>query len=273
MRVSILIPTYRDIRALELILDALKLQTYQDFEVIVAEDDNSEELKDFIQGYKSKYTIAHVSHENQGNRKAIIMNKALKESRGEYIIFIDGDTIPYSTFIESHVALAKKRVVLCGRRVNLGDSVSALLRDGEIGAEELEKHYLKYYRLIKDDNSRHYEQGLYFKANGIVQRVLRKLNKNVHIVASNFSCFREDIFAVNGFDEDLPNAPHRDDTDLEWRMVSLGCRLVSVKYCANMFHLNHSRNDRKEEEEENMKIILKKQEQKEFVAKNGIIKS
>ena len=273
MRVSLLVPTYRDIRALELILNALKLQTYQDFEVIVAEDDNSEELKDFIKGYKSQYPIFHVFHENLGNRKAIIMNKALKESNGEYIIFIDGDTIPYTTFIESHVALAKKRVVLCGRRVNLGNRVSTLLREGKIEADELEKHYLRYYRLIKNDNSRHYEQGLYFKANGTVQRMLMNLNKNVHIVASNFSCFREDIFAVNGFDEDLPYAPHRDDTDLEWRMVGLGCGLLSVKYCANMFHLNHSRNDRKVEESENMRLILEKQERKEFIAKNGIIKS
>jgi len=272
MRVSVLIPTYKDIRALELILDALKLQTYQNFEVIVAEDDNSNELKDFLKEYKSKYSIYHLFHENLGNRKAIIMNKALKESRGEYIVFIDGDTIPYRTFVESHVALAKKRVVLCGRRVNLGDKVSTLLREGKISAYELERHYLKYYRLIKDDNSRHYEQGLYFKANGIVQKILMKLNKNVHIVASNFSCFREDIFAVNGFDEDLPNAPHRDDTDLEWRMVGIGCKLVSVKYCANMFHLNHSRNDRRDEEEENMRLIRKKQQQKEFVAKNGIMK-
>jgi len=43
-------------------------------------------------------------------------------------------------------------------------------------------------------------------------------------------------------------------------------------YCANMFHLNHSRNDRKVEEEENMKIIRVNQRNKTFIIKNGIIK-
>ena len=53
MKVSVIVPTYKDTQALELILDALKLQTYKDFEVIVAEDDDSDEVKVFLEKYKS----------------------------------------------------------------------------------------------------------------------------------------------------------------------------------------------------------------------------
>lgn len=270
MRVSLLIPTYKDIVALELILESLEKQTYYNFEVVVAEDDNSAEVRQFLKNYQSSLEIKHVFHENLGNRKAIIMNRGLEIASGEYIIFIDGDTISYTTFIESHVTLASKKVVLCGRRVNLGDKVSKALRERKITAYELENNYLKFYDLIKKDNARHYEQGLYFKANGFLQQLLMKLNKNVHIVASNFSAFKEDIFTVNGFDEALPYAPHRDDTDMEWRMIGIGCEMRSAKYCANMFHLNHGRNNRNEEEEENMKIILEKKKNKEYIAKRGI---
>jgi len=271
MKVSILIPTYKDPIALMLILEALEQQTYSNFEIIIAEDDNSLDIEAIKREFLS-LDIKHISHENKGNRKAIIMNRALEKVGGDYIIFIDGDTIPFSRFIESHVDLAEDKTVLCGRRVNLGDKVSTALRESRIKSYFLEKNYLRNFFYLKKDNVRHYEQGFYFKANGIVNQLLSKFNNNIHIVASNFSCFKKDIFEVNGFNEDLPYAPHRDDTDLEWRMKGIGCKMKSAKYCANMFHLNHSRNDRKVEEEENMKIIRVNQRNKTFIIKNGIIK-
>ncbi|HIM75466.1 MAG TPA: glycosyltransferase, partial [Campylobacterales bacterium] len=125
MKVSIIIPTYNDNQALTLILDALQLQTYKDFEIIVAEDNNSFETKELLEKYISLYMITHISHENMGNRKAIIMNRALEVANGKYIICIDGDTIPFSTFIEHHVSLSGENTILCGRRVNLGTKVSS----------------------------------------------------------------------------------------------------------------------------------------------------
>lgn len=272
MKVSVIVPTYKDTQALELILDALKLQTYKDFEVIVAEDDDCDEVKVFLEKYKSDYILKHISHENLGNRKAIIMNKALLIAESEYIIFIDGDTIPYSTFVDSHVKLSEKKSVLCGRRVNLGDKVSKELRDHTIDAFDIEKKYVRYYSYLDDDNIRHYEQGLMFQPNSILQKTLAKLNKNIHILASNYSCYKEAIFTVNGFDENLPYAPNRDDTDLEWRLVQAGYKLKSCKYCANLLHLNHPRTDREEEEKVNMEIIRKKQHDGEYITKNGIYK-
>ena len=271
MKVSLLVPTYKDTVALELILEALEKQTYKDFEVIVAEDDNSLDIKAIKKRFLS-LDIKHVYHENKGNRKAIIMNRALEKVGGDYIIFIDGDTIPFSTFVESHVDLAEPKTVLCGRRVNLGDNISKILRESNIKSYFLEKNYLRNFFYLKKDRTRHYEQGLYLKANGIVNQFLSKLNNNIHILASNFSCFKKDIFEVNGFNEDLPYAPNRDDTDLEWRMIGMGCKMKSAKYCANMFHLNHTRNDRRSEEDENMKIIRVNQKNKIYTVKNGIFK-
>jgi glycosyltransferase involved in cell wall biosynthesis len=272
MFVSIIIPTYKDIQALELILDALKLQTYKKFEVIVAEDDDSQEVQKFLADYDAEYKIKHLGHEDNGNRKAIIMNKALLVADGTYVIFIDGDTIPYSDFVESHVKLSEKNAVLCGRRVNLGDKVSKDLREKKTRALEIEKKYLGYYGYLHDDNIRHYEQGFSFRANSLIQKIMGKLNKNVHILASNYSCYKEAIYAVNGFDEDLPFAPNRDDTDLEWRLISAGYKMKSCKYCANLLHLNHPRTDRKEEGLVNMEIIEQKQQNNEYIVKNGIIK-
>ena len=156
--------------------------------------------------------------------------------------------------------------------MNLGDKVSSDLRAKKIGAYELEKNFLKYYSYIKNDNSRHYEQGMRFAPKSFIYKIFSGLNRNVHILASNFSCFTSDIYAVNGFDEGLPYAPNRDDTDLEWRMIASGCQLKSCKYCANLFHLNHPRNDRKEEGKVNMKLIQEKQKNNAYICTNGINK-
>lgn len=270
MKVSLIIPTYKDTVALKLILDALEFQTYKNFEILIAEDDDSIETKLLLKNYKSSYEITHYSHENIGNRKPKAVNNCIVLSKGDYIILIDGDTIPFTTFIEYHVLLAEQRKALCGRRVNLGDKVSADLRNNIVTAFNLEKNYLINYLYLNKDNIRHYEQGFSFHPYSKIYNFLAKNNKNVHIVASNFSCFKSDILEVNGIDESLPFAPSRDDTDLEWRLEAIGVKMKSIKYCANLFHLNHERIDRKNEDEKNRLIIKQKQEKNEYKARKGI---
>jgi len=271
MLVSLILPTYKDIVALRLILDALELQTYKKFELLVVEDDDAQATKDFLHSYNSDFTIKHFFHADEGNRKAIIINKALPSVMGEYIIFIDGDTIPYSTFIESHVALSEKKTVLCGRRVNLGEQVSKDFREQKVIPYAIERHYLQSFSYLKQSKTRHYEQGLRLKPTSLLYKVLQRFDKNVHILGSNFSCFREDLFAINGFDEDIVGGS-KDDVDLEWRFLRSGCRLKSCKFCANLFHLNHTRASRKEEEAIAKKMMQKNQEANKFICSNGIEK-
>lgn len=271
LKVSIIVPTYKDIVALKLILDALQYQTYTNFEIIIAEDNDSNEVDNFLKNYQSKYPIKHFTHEDYGNRKAIIINKVLPYAHGDYIIFIDGDVIPYSTFIESHVLLSEFKVILCGRRVNLGDKVSRDLRDSKISAFELEKTFFRKYNYLHNDNIRHYEQGIRFSPNSFFYKFLNKQNKKLHILGSNFSCFKEDIFNINGFDEDIVGGS-KDDVDLEWRFIMSGCKLKSCQYCANLFHLNHSRTSRINEEQIAKEQMQVNQKEKKIRCNNGIRK-
>jgi glycosyltransferase involved in cell wall biosynthesis len=272
MKVSIIIPTYKDPVALNLILEALEKQTYKNFEVIIAEDDNSYETKELIDKFTASYTIKHYSHPDQGNRKPVAVNASVAMSEGEYIIMIDGDTIPYSTFIDAHVRLAEPKKALCGRRVNLGDKVSAALRQGVKMVGDIEHAYFEHFKYLQDDNSRHLEQGLYLRPNSWLQNIIAKMDNNTHIVASNFSCFKSDLLEVNGIDESLPYPPSRDDTDLEWRLKAIGVEMKSCKFCANLLHLNHRRNDRADEDAANRQIIAEKQKRNEYRSRSGIVK-
>lgn len=271
MYVSILVAIYKDVEALSLIIDALKEQTYKNFEVIVAEDNDSKEVKQYLSSLNTFFPIKHYFHPDNGLQKAIARNASIRMSTGEYLIFIDGDTIPYSTFIESHVALAEPKKVLCGRRVNLEDGMSGALRRREIRSIDLERIWRYLPQLIRD-KTRHIEQGLRFKPNGAIQQFLAGRDKNIHMVGSNFSCYKTDIMYINGCDESMTDGPGVDDTDLEWRFIASGVTMKSCKYCANLFHLNHGRNDRKEIYDQNVIRMKEKQQNGEIVCPNGIVK-
>ncbi|CAD7287951.1 glycosyltransferase [Campylobacter suis] len=273
MKASLIIPTYKDPVALRLILDALQKQTYKNFEVIVAEDCQDIQTLKMLQTYKANFNIKHYSHEDIKNHKPKAVNNAILMSDGEYLIFIDGDTIPFRTFIEFHILLAKPGTVLCGRRVNLDADISSKIRNSKLLSSELEENYIKMYQLLKRSGTRHFEQGLSFHPGSFIYKIISLFGKNLNIVASNFSCFKHDILKVNGIDEALPFAPGRDDTDLQWRLEYIGIKMRSCKYCANLFHLDHSRNEREHEYKANMVLIKEKQNKGEFWAKDGVIKS
>lgn len=273
LNVTLIVPTYKDPQSLKLILDALELQTYSAFEVIIAEDDNSQEVIKLLASATYRYPIKHYSHEDRGNRKAKAVNAAIAMSEGKYIITIDGDTIPYSTFIQAHVALSKEKTALCGRRLNLGDGISLALRSGSLQVKDIEHHFLRYLKHLVDDKARHIEQGIYLKPHSLIQRIFSCSNNNAHILASNFSCFKSDLLEVNGIDEDLPFAPCRDDTDLEWRLKAIGVNMVSCKYSAILLHLNHGRSDRRDEERINLELIAQKQLENRYCVSNGIMKT
>ena len=46
---------------------------------------------------------------DRGWQKNTILNLALRHCRGDYLIFLDGDTIPRRDFVESHLNNARKK--------------------------------------------------------------------------------------------------------------------------------------------------------------------
>jgi len=138
-------------------------------------------------------------------------------------------------------------------------------------SREIEKNYFKLYKYLTNDNIRHYEQGFSFYPKSSIYKFLQNFDKNINILASNFSCYKDKLIEVNGIDESLPYAPSRDDYDLQWRLEYIGVKMKSCKFCANLLHLNHPRNDRTKEDECNKILIEKKKQNNEFYAKKGII--
>ena len=87
--VSVVIPTYNRAhligRAIKSVLD----QTYQDFEIIVVDDDSTDNTEEVVKRFNDS-RIHYIRHkQNRGG--AVARNTGIKAARGKYIAFQDSD--------------------------------------------------------------------------------------------------------------------------------------------------------------------------------------
>ncbi|MCC7159380.1 MAG: glycosyltransferase [Ignavibacteria bacterium] len=268
-KASLIISVYKKIRELELILNALKIQTFKDFEILIADDGSGVELSKFISDFKktSDLDITHVFQNDSGFRKNRILNKAIKKSNYNYLIFIDGDCVPHSDFIRQHLLYMKNNTVLCGRRVNLSKSLSDRISIDRIINKDYEKIRLKHVldSWKKNDRSTFVEEGLLIR-----NKILRKLfsKKEVHIVGCNFSLNKQLIEKINGFDENYIGPGFGEDSDIELRLRLAGAEFFSVKNLAVIFHMYHGIT---KASSKNASYYMKALKNTDYVCKSGLV--
>jgi len=269
MKISVIVAIYKDIQALDLILESLSKQTYQDdFEIIIAEDGEDINVKKFVDSLKYD-NIIHTTQKDLGWRKNKSLNNAIKHSSGNLLIFLDGDCIPYSNLVENYALNTSDKTVLCGRRVELGKKYSSYLRKKDLTIKNIENNYFRqYFKMIKD-KVRHYEEGIILNT---FLHSLKYKNKTSHILGCNFAVNREDILDINGFNEEYTTASVGEDTDIEYRLKLNGCIMTPTRNLTNVIHLYHKITYNVEDNTQSNKIFYKLKQNNEFYCKDGIIK-
>ncbi|MBL1244958.1 MAG: glycosyltransferase [Sulfurimonas sp.] len=276
MLVSVIVAVYKDIEALELIMKSLNYQTYRNFELVVAEDGESELLKEFIQEARNRFsfTIVHTTQEDDGVRKSKSQNNGIRASTGDYLIFIDGDCLLYNDFIQNHLVLASEKNIITGRRVNLGPRYSSMLRESKITSLWLEKNFVWKYFDIKEDAKieRHSEEGFKIRPNGLIHKLMQKYRKKEFpLLGCNMSFYKKVILEINGFDEGLGSSAMASDTDLAWRFKGLGYNIIPARFITNEFHLYHKRSPDDYDRSLDLKM-LENQRNNIFRCNDGIYK-
>ena len=96
-KVSIIIPAYNVAGYIEPCLDSILAQTFTDFEVIAVNDGSTDNTGEILDGYASRDARIKVIHKQNGGVSAA-RNDGIKEARGEYFLFFDGDDFvePYA---------------------------------------------------------------------------------------------------------------------------------------------------------------------------------
>jgi glycosyltransferase involved in cell wall biosynthesis len=240
IKASLIISFYNNINYLKLIAAGLERQSFREFEIIIADDGSSKESVNEVAKLSAKlpFSLKHVWQEDKRFRKNKILNKAVLAASSDYIIFIDGDCIPHSHFVQEHYAHKKEGTCFTGRRVNLSPKITSLLTESNIKNGYLENHFLS---LIVDGifgKSYDVEKGFY-TSNFMVRNLLNMKRRG--ILGCNFSLYKSDLLKINGFDERYECPSVGEDSDIQYRLELIGIKIKSLKYMAVQYHLYHER--------------------------------
>ena len=221
--ISLIVSTYENPRALAKVLAALAQQRFLPMEIILADDGSGEATKKVIEQsvQASGIPIRHCWQLNQGFRKSKILNQAIAMSHGEYLVFLDGDCVPDSKFVGDHVDLAERGFFVQCRR--------AFVDEGSVESFEISNVWQ-------------------LAIQGKLRGVLKAMRLPVPLVirgehqkgtlGCNLAIWREDLIAVNGYDENFIGWG-REDSDLANRLYHLGRKQKIVYGRAIVYHLNH----------------------------------
>jgi glycosyltransferase involved in cell wall biosynthesis len=230
---SLIIAVYNRAQALEMIFASLSNQTFSNFEVLIADDGSDEPFEEIIGRYQPAFLhpIRHVRQEHRGFRKTVIVNKAADCATSSYLVFIDGDCILHHRFLERHFVRRSPGVVLSGRRVELSSELTSRVTLRDVQSRRIESPLFWW----KGSGSYTRRRGLYVP---YIFHFRRLSGRNYRILGSNFSIFKSDFLAVNGYDERIISRG-MEDSNLNERLVLHGCVGRNVSGEAIQYHLFH----------------------------------
>jgi len=98
--ISIIIPVYNQAEHLVNCLNAIKKQTYNNYEIIVVSDGSTDNINEVMMKYKNifGFRLNFLEQFNQGANAARNHGAAL--AKGEYLIFCDADIVMYPQMLE-----------------------------------------------------------------------------------------------------------------------------------------------------------------------------
>jgi glycosyltransferase involved in cell wall biosynthesis len=237
---SLIIAVYNRAEVLRLVLAAIGRQSFRDFEAIVADDGSGPEVRNVLEEAKNLYgyPVTHLWHEDSGWRKNTMLNKAIRASKSDYLVFIDGDCLPARHFLADHWREREAGRILLGRRVEMSERWANKLTMKRVKNGRFERIGLPELLDGLKGEALRLEDGLRIKNKFLRGISLRKADR---ILGSNFSLYKSDIAAINGFDEEYDGPGHGEDSDIQYRLSLIGVTGKSLRNLGIQYHVFHSR--------------------------------
>jgi len=238
--ISVIITTYNWPSALSLCLQSLLAQQDRHFEIIIADDGSDAATRASIAEFirTSEINIQHVFHPDQGFRAGTIRNKAAAVSRGEYLLFLDGDCLVFPHFMARHRRLAEAGYFVPGNRILLNQAYTRQVLQQNLPLyQQSPVFFLKLwlYRRINRLLPLLYLPGSHFR--------YRHPQRWEKAMTCNLAVWKQDFFKVNGFDE-LFEGWGFEDSDLVIRLIHQGVKRKEGRFAVPVLHLWHKQNDR-----------------------------
>lgn len=231
--VALIINTANQPEYLSRVLRAVTEQTSLPEEVLLADDGSGEETRKIFaewQQRSSNIESRHVWQKNEGFRRARILNKTIAEARSEYIVFLDGDTLPHPEFIADHRRLARKGAFIQGHRALVRERASAWFGTNSVSRDRRRALLSGQFQGLKQA----------FRWPFPLVRARTDLRG---IRGCNLAIWRADLVRANGYNEAFVGWG-REDSELAVRLMNAGLRRLDVRGWAVCWHLWHPPADR-----------------------------
>jgi glycosyltransferase involved in cell wall biosynthesis len=239
-RISVILVTYEWPDALDRVLFSLSKQLVFPHEIIVADDGSGPETRDCVERWRTllPFSLHYVRQEDRGFRAAEARNRGVALSSGDYLLFLDGDCLVFKDFIARHQQLAEPHWQVVGNRVLLNphstqlvltQAINPLVWDWRAFLKARRKGWMN--RLLP----------LFRLGDGRWRK--HRSRKWRGAQSCNLGIWRDDFFAVNGFDEAFQGWGH-EDADLVARLIAHGCLRKDGHFAVPVLHLWHKENSR-----------------------------
>lgn len=225
-RPSLIVSTSDNPVALDLVLEGVSLQSRAAAELLIADDGSDDVTKQVIQKWSARFAfpVHHFWQPHIGFRKTVILNRTVRASTGDYLIFIDGDCLPHRHFIADHLRHAEPGAFIQGRRAGI--------RARHVRRVSPRRIHPVFLFLTRR---------LYGLKRGLRRPwPIVRVNDRSLIQGCNFAVWREDFFHVNGYDESFVGWGH-EDTELAERLCNSGLTCKTIIGQAIVYHLDHPR--------------------------------
>lgn len=255
---GIIVSTYNKPEWLEKVLWGLMAQTHPANEIIIADDGSDERTAALIERYKDRLPIRHVWQEDKGFRKTEILNKAVLETKSQYLIFMDGDLVPRCDFISQHYRHAQRDRFVSGGAVMLPKALSeALTKEDIISGRAFDIQWLT-------------ANGMPWKwkmsklwRNAAVCRLMNWLTPTkASWNGGNASTWREYIVRAKGFDTRMRYGA--EDREFGQRLENAGITGIQLRYGTPLLHLYHERPYRNEDDRARNKAIWRESQRQKL---------
>ena len=228
-RCCLVVTTHERPDALARVLDAVATQSRPPDELIVADDGSGPATAGVVARHAARaaYPVLHEWQAHAGFRAGRIRNAAIARSRCEYVVLLDGDMVVHPDFLADHLALARPGYFSQGVRILLDAQATLRMLDGTSGLPSLLSPGLGIARRT---------YGL--RSPALARAVRRLANTVVAVKACNQGFWRDDLVAVNGFDEAMTGWGS-EDKELCARLENAGIRQQTLLFAAVAWHLGH----------------------------------
>jgi glycosyltransferase involved in cell wall biosynthesis len=226
MKTSLVISTYNQPAALAKAIRGWQRQTRWPDEILFSDDGSREATREIINQFAATapVMVRHIWHADDGFRKTIILNKTLAAATGDYLVFTDADCVPHPRYIADHIALAERNFWVQGRRCFVREEF----------VPEFESGQTPVWRWMLTGKISGAAKGVRWPL-----PLVRRDMKQRGIIGCNMAFWRDDLVAVNGFDEAYTGWGTGEDSDIGTRLYHLGRPRKFVYGRAITFHLNH----------------------------------